>query len=187
MIPTRLALVMLFCGIFLQGGRPQKETKTSSGVLVDGKAPGAYITYVQKYTSSYRTEDEGGVRAIFHFHNNYRFTIEISVYNVEDEPILVGNKKEDVVGVTYDLFSFSEKGKELPKKRFGQEILTGISLDPGEDILFSVPVEHVTKFTEIWVPFRISAENGMAKPGSGPEHFAVFMGEFMPVGGAKKK
>jgi hypothetical protein len=154
------------------------EKHASQSVLLDEKATGVYITFVDTYNSDYRAEGETGKRVIFRLHNNYRFTVEVAVYNVEDEPILVGNKKVDVVGVTYDLDCYSEEREKQPTKHFGSEILTVISLNAGEDLLFSVPIEHVTKRSEIRVPFQIAAESRTTKGGT--EHFAFFMGQFMP-------
>ncbi len=161
------------------------EKHASQRVLLDEKATGVYITFVDTYTSDYRTEGESAKRAIFRLRNNYRFTVEVAVYNVEDEPILISNKKLDVVGVTYDLDSYSDEGEKQPTKRFGNEILTGISLDSGEELLFSVPLEHVTKHSEIRVPFQIAAESRTTKGGT--EHFAFFMGQFMPDEERKSK
>ena len=182
----RSALFVALCAVFLQTGSAQKKGSASSAVLVDQTAPGTYVTYVTSYTSEYREKGENGRRAILCLHNNYRFSAEVSVYNVEDGPILVRNKKEEVVGIEYDLVAFSEN-KELPKTRFSTEVLTGVSLDPGESLLFSIPIEHLTNHTEIWIPFRIVVESRLGKPGSGPEHFVVFRGRFMPNAEADRK
>jgi hypothetical protein len=68
-------------------------------------------------------------------------------------------------------YSHEEKGSD-------KGAVSGISLDSGEDLLFSVPLEHVTKRSEIRVPFQIAAESRTTKGGT--EHFAFFMGQFMP-------
>jgi hypothetical protein len=165
----------------------QSEKHVSQRVLLEKRAPGVYITSVGTYTSDYKAEGESGKRAVLQLHNNYRFTIEVAVYNVEDEPIFVGNKKMDVVGVVYDLDSYSEESEKQPTKRMSQEVLTGISLDSGESLMISVPFEHVTKDSEIRVPFQIAEESRSTIGGSDPQHFAVFMGKFMQDSEGKKK
>ena len=174
-------------GPFCRASRHKAKNLTI--VLLDEKASGPYITYVKSYTSEYRTRDESGRRAIFRFHNNYRFPVEVSVYNVEDEDMVIERSKAkvNVVGVVYDLFEDSERGQPRTVRHFGEEVMTLVSIDPGEDLFFSVRVEQLTGRSEIWVPFEIELETRTTKRGVPPQHFAVFWGSHMPEVQKQKK
>jgi hypothetical protein len=102
--------------------------------------------------------------------------------------VIEGSKaKVNVVGVVYDLFEDSERGQPQTVRHFGEEVMTLVSIDPGEDLFFSVPVEHLTRRSEIWVPFEIELETRATKGGVPPQHFAVFWGSHMPEVQKQKK
>jgi Fe-S cluster assembly ATPase SufC len=84
MFLVRVVMIILCGGAFLRSVQAQKEAKNPSVVLLDEKASGAYITSLESYMSEYRARDESGRRAIFRFYNNYRFSVQVSAYNVED-------------------------------------------------------------------------------------------------------
>lgn len=189
MFLVRVVMIVL-CGVaFLPSVLAQKEAKNPSVVLLDEKAPGAYITYLESYTSEYRAREESGRRAIFRFHNNYRFPVQVSVYNVEDEDMAIEQLKAkvNVVGIVYDLFQDTEARQPRMVRRFAEEVMTIVSIDPGEDLYFSVPVEHLTSHSEIWIPFDIESETNATKGGLPPQHFAVFWGSHMPEVRKQKK
>jgi len=155
--------------------------------LIDEDSPGSHVTYVGTYTSEYHAKDESGKKVVLRLHNNYRFNIQVSTYNVEDEPVFVNKERADVLGVEYDLILYSGKRNETCSRRFTQELLTVIELGPGKELLFTVPIEHVTPRSEIRVPFTMGNERMTRKGGPPPEHCAVFLGKFLPSGEKPQK
>jgi len=158
----------------------KNEKQTFQQILIDKNAPGAYVSFHKKYVSDYKVEGESGTRAIFRLHNNYSFPININVYNVEDEDLLIEQSKVNVVGVDYDLIEYSGGRRAESLRHFGEEVMTMVNIDPGGDLFFFVPIEHLTSLSEIWIPFEIESEVNGTKGGLPPQHFAVFWGSHMP-------
>ncbi len=175
-----IVAALLFGGFLAAVSVAQSEKQPLQPIQIDKSAPGAYVAFLKKYLSEYKIEGESGTRAIFRLHNNYRFPINISVYNVEDEDMVIERSKVNVVGVAYDLIEYSGRWQPESLRHFSEEVMTMVNIDPGDDLYFSVPIEHLTNRSEIWIPFRIESEVSGTKGGLPPQHFAVFWGSHMP-------
>lgn len=185
----KIMVWFVLAGLLVVGLLAQSKQRPFQEILMDERASGACIVFVKTYVSEYKAEGEGGTRAIFRLHNNYRFPITVSVYNVEDEDLVIEQPKVkvSVLGVAYDLLEDSKQGRFRTVRRVAEEVMTLTSIDGGDDLFFSIPVEHLSRHTEIWVPFELESEAKASVGGPPPQHFAVFWGSHAPALENRKK
>ncbi|HXA00089.1 MAG TPA: hypothetical protein VN025_20190 [Candidatus Dormibacteraeota bacterium] len=160
-----------------------QTTKTRSEFLIDVNRPFVYVKFDHIGPGAPRSEDEPTSRVWVRLTNNCLIPITVRANGVPDE------SPKDEVGVQYDvvenpkpqgagtLFSPSsartksesdkstdekdQKGKEQVVPRgYMFHVASLIIIDPGEEILFSLPVNHLSRNWHIEIPFEFELPQG---------------------------
>jgi hypothetical protein len=160
-----------------------QTTKTRSEFLIDVNRPFVYVKFDHIGTGAPTSEDEPNSRIWLRLTNNCRIPILVHANGVPDE------SPKDEVGVQYGvvrdpeiqlpIMSFpqssvagtseSEKGKDQQKAQATTEevprgymfhVASLVSIEPGTGILFSLPVNHLSKKWHIEIPFEFELPKG---------------------------
>lgn len=162
---------------------PSQSTKPLNKFLVDVNRPFVYLKFDHIGPGAPRTEDEPTSRIWVRLTNNCLIPITVRANGVPDE------SPKDEVGVQYDVVANpktqgtstlylppSATGKsENDKSTERQEqqgkaqgiprgylfhVASLIAIDPGEEILFSLPVNHLSRNWHIEIPFDFKLPQG---------------------------
>lgn len=176
-----------------------KATNINKDFLIDANKPFVYVKFDHIGPGAPRTDDEPASRIWLRLANNCRMPIVVRANGVPDE------SPEDEVGLEYDvvpnrpvyMVSFSrysrprllqrtsqgavarqkESEPKTPKipRGYMEEVASTISIDPGEEILFSMPVNHLGKRWHVEIPFEfdLPAGKGPRDPKTGGEPVMV--------------
>jgi hypothetical protein len=160
-----------------------QTSKTHSEFLINVNRPFVYVKFDHIGTGAPRSENEPSSHIWLRLTNNCRIPILVLANGVPDE------SPKDEVGVQYDVvrdheiqgaivsfsqssvaeISESEKGKDQQEsKAAAEEVPRGymfdvaslVSIEPGRDILFSLPVNHLSKKWHIEIPFEFELPKG---------------------------
>jgi hypothetical protein len=158
--------------------RATQPSQTQSA-LIDGTKPGAFMTFEKAGVRKARFQGESDKGIWFRLHNNYRFPIEVTTQTMEEGP--------PEVAIMYDIVSACEKGKLMVPSASHGDVFTGFYVEPGRDVLFSIPAEDLPKTSQLLVRFEIKFETNGRKSAVPPLHYAVFDGWLLPEGVNQKE
>ena len=164
-------LLVFLIGVWL-GPLNQTIAQSSQRVLIDESMPGVFVTFERSGIRKpvFQGESEKGIW--LRLHNNYRFPIEVPTFDL--------GKGRPEVGVTYEVGSVTQNSSSKPPSGYDEEVVTMNRVASGQDLLFSIPAEHLSDSTYLRIPFRIECETRTTKGGAAPQHFAIFYGSSLP-------
>ena len=182
---ARYRVVSVFLPVLFVVGTPllSRSTKTRKEFLIDVNRPFVYLKFDHIGPGAPRSEDEPTSRMWVRITNNCRIPILVRANGVPDE------SPKDEVGVQYDVvpnpeirgavMSFPQSsviGKSESEKATDQEesqakveevprgymfhVASLVSIEPGTDLLFSLPVNHLSKKWHIEIPFEFELPKG---------------------------
>ena len=181
-IPLTLPLLYLLAvPLFSQ------PAKTSREFVIDASRPFVYVKFDHIGPGIPRTGDEPATRIWLRFVNNCRVPVVVRANGVPDQsPKEEVGLEYDVVGnrPTYPMVSFSMRvdtrprlptkiepaTKAVPKESeqdtpqipqgYMEEVSSTAVIDSGEEILFSMPVNHLSKRWHVEIPFEFEVPRG---------------------------
>jgi hypothetical protein len=181
MTKTRVlsVLALLFCVVTTT--LVAQGTKANKGFLIDVNRPFVYAKFDHIGPGVPRSVDEPNSRIWLRLTNNCRIPILVRANGVPDE------SPKDEVGLQYDvvsnpplrgMVSFSPSRKDEPQtgpngetqesetkadeipRGYMEEVSSLVTIGPGEDILFSMPVNHLSKRWHVEIPFEFELPKG---------------------------
>lgn len=185
MTKIRYALVSVSLGVLCAPVLAQ-STKMGKDFLIDVSRPFVYIKFDHIGPGAPRNSSEPNSRIWLRLRNNCRIAILVRANGVPDD------SPKDEVGLEYDVvanpaikgmvsFSTSDngrsetqatrsaqnsgaKGEEIPRG-YMEEVASLVTIGPGEEILFSMPVNHLSDRWHVEIPFDFELSRG-----KGPLH-----------------
>ena len=150
-----------------------QSTKTNKGFLVDVNRPFVYVKFDHIGPGAPRSADEPNSRIWLRLTNNCRIPILVRANGVPDE------SPKDEVGLEYEVvpnptmrgmvsFSPSDKDRmglsgetqksetnvdDVPRG-YMEEVASLVTIGPGEEVLFSMPINHLGKRWHVEIPFE---------------------------------
>ncbi|HKW62145.1 MAG TPA: hypothetical protein VJN89_06340 [Candidatus Acidoferrum sp.] len=165
-----------------------RPTKTSEEFQIDAGRPFVYVKFDHIGPGAPRSVYEPATRIWLRLANNCRIPIVIRANGVPDEsPKEEVGLEYDVVPnrPVYPVISFSRFSRpRLPEKTkpgvvahaketqaetseiprgYIEEVAFTLVIDPGEEILFSMPVNHLSKRWHLVIPFEFDLPRGESK------------------------
>jgi hypothetical protein len=155
-----------------------QTVNSNSQFLIDGNRPFVYVEFDHIGPGEPRNGDEPKTRIWLHLNNNCRIPIAVRANGVPD-----GSPK-DAVGVMHDVVadppsleitmfpaqtaepsapSGEDRSKTIAEQMprgYMEEVGSAVTIMPGENILLSVPVNHVSKYWHIEIPFDFVLPKG---------------------------
>jgi hypothetical protein len=147
--------------------------------LADKDMPGAFISFDRIGAVETGVEGQTEQRIWLRFHNNYKFPITLKTFPLTgDDPMFVSKGSKSQIGVVYQIKSTNgdRKKEALPEPDIVGHVFTAYPVESGEEVVFSVPAQHLSGPLYILVPFEIASETFASRRVSAPQHFAVFYG-----------
>jgi hypothetical protein len=152
---------------------PAQSTKTNKGFLLDVNRPFVYVKFDHIGPGAPRSTDEPNSRIWLRLTNNCRIPILVRANGVPDE------SPKDEVGLEYEVvpnptmrgmvsFSPSDKDRmglsgetqksetnvdDVPRG-YMEEVASLVTIGPGEEVLFSMPINHLGKRWHVEIPFE---------------------------------
>lgn len=173
-------------------------TKTSEEFQIDASRPFVYIKFDHIGPGAPRSADEPATRIWLRLANNCRIPIVVRANGVPDEsPEDEVGLEYDVVPnrPVYPIVSFSRySGPRLPQKTsqgavasqkesepktpkiprgYMEEVASTISIDPGGETLFSMPVNHLSKRWHVEIPFEFDLPKNKGKGLRDPQNGGI--------------
>jgi len=174
---TAWAVLGLICilgiSLFAQGSRMREE------FLIDVNRPFVYVKFVQTGPGVPRNPQEPTLRIWLRLQNNCRIPVDVRANGVPD------GSPGDEVGLNYEVVPERVGGiqtssgildqletdlnadRQKPKPQADQiplgymsELYSLVTIDPGTDALFSIPVNHLSKRWHIEIPFTFNLPKG---------------------------
>jgi hypothetical protein len=157
------------------------QTKMGKEFLIDVNSPFVYVKFDHIGPGAPRNPSEPNSRVWLRLRNNCRIAIIVRANGVPDD------SPKDEVGLEYDvagnppvrgLVELLNAGTEKPETRttrssqssetksdeiprgYMEEVASLVSIGPGEEILFSIPVNHLSDRWHMEIPFDFELPNG---------------------------
>jgi hypothetical protein len=180
---ARTLLFLLPVFILATAALFSQTTKTNKGFVIDDNKPFVYVRFDHTGPGVPRDEDEQATRIWLRLVNNCRVPIVVTANGVPDE-----SPKEEV-GLRYqivanplvygsggaiyrqasgeksgdhkadDSSNSDEQTAAMPRNDL-VDVASFISIGPGEQILFSMPVNHLGKHWHVEIPFEFDLPRG---------------------------
>jgi hypothetical protein len=173
-----------------------QSTKTNNSFLIDVNRPFVYVKFDHIGRGAPRSADEPNSRIWLRLTNNCRIPILVRANGVPDE------SPKDEVGLEWrvvpnptiqGMVSFSPSGKDQPQTGqkaeiqksglkadeipagYMEEVASLVTIGPGEEVLFSMPVNHLGKRWHVEIPFEFELPKGkgLRDPAKGGEPIMV--------------
>jgi hypothetical protein len=172
-------LIVSLCMLSLCSARPTLQAQaTASGFVIDPNRPYAYVKFDHIGKGVKRSDEEPDLRIWLRLTNNCRLPIMVRTTGVpngvlEDEqgvmdmivaiepprgPEVIGTRRADGTVVGREPFVKATPG-ELPHD-YWFEVGSRQAIEPGTDLLFSVPINHVGPRWSFEIPFEFEIVNG---------------------------
>jgi hypothetical protein len=191
---TSLVIVPLLCvastTLFAQG------TKTNNSFLIDVNRPFVYVKFDHIGPGAPRSADEPNSRIWLRLTNNCRIPLLVRANSVPDESPKneIGLEWRVVPNTTIQgMGSFFPPGKDQPQteqnaeiqksglktddipRGYMEEVTSLVTIGPGEEVLFSMPVNHLSKRWHVEIPFEFEMPKGKGprEPRNGGEPIMV--------------
>ena len=168
----RVFWVLLPVLCFLAVPVRSQTVQAPTGFVMNVNRPFVYVKFDHIGPGVARSKDEPNLRIWLRLTNNCRIAILVQASGVPDE------SPEDEVGVQYEVVRNPEisilplnpreekttiqekpKAAELPRGTMFH-VASLVSIEPGNDILFSVPVNHLSDKWHIEIPFEFELPKG---------------------------
>jgi hypothetical protein len=173
-------LVLLVFSIGSQSMRAQK-VNPEEGFVIDKNRPFVYILFDHIGPGIPANEDEPATRIWLHLKNNCRVSVEVRANGVPD------GSPRDEVGVMHDvvlnrpvyglpLFGTLPTAKpravagpderkpapvvEQMPRGYMSDVASLVTIMPGKEILFSIPINHISKRWHVEIPFKFVLPEG---------------------------
>jgi hypothetical protein len=158
-----------------------QSTKTNKGFLIDVNRPFVYVKFEHIGPGAPRSVDEPNSRIFLRLTNNCRIPILVRANGVPDE------SRKDEVGLEYEvvpnptlrgMVSFSPPQKDQPQtgpngatqksetkadeipRGYMEEVASLVTVGPGKEVLFSMPVNHLSERWHVEIPFEFELPKG---------------------------
>jgi hypothetical protein len=144
--------------------------RNSTGLAIDANRQFVYLKFDHMGRGIKRSDSEPELRIWFRFVNNSHFPIDLRTYGVPD-----GSPREEVgimdfvaenppmrIVITSDLDTKPKASLEPEKMPddYWFEVGSGMTLQPGKEVLFSIPVNHLGKSWHMEIPFSFKNAGG---------------------------
>lgn len=158
-----------------------QSTKMGKGFLIDVNRPFVYVKFDHIGPGEPRDPTEPNSRIWLRLRNNCRIAILVRANGVPDD------SAKDEVGLEYDvvanpagrgMVSFSTSGTDKPEthttrgaqnsetksdeipRGYIEEVGSLVTIGPGEEILFSMPINHLSERWHVEIPFDFELPRG---------------------------
>lgn len=164
--------LFLLCPLTSAWGQSGRTSAPSSGFVIDENRPYVYLRFDHMGTGVRFSDDEPTTRVWLRFVNNCSVGIvlrtfgvpkgslkdEVGVihYVVQDEPILTVTSDIDP---PHDESSASPETAKMPTG-YDAEVSSAARISPGNSLLFSIPVTHLSKSWHIEIPYMFDIPHG---------------------------
>jgi len=158
-----------------------QSTKMGKDFLIDVNRPFVYVKFDHIGPGIPRTRTEPNSRIWLRLKNNCRIAILVLANGVPDD------SPKDEVGLEYEVVanaagrgmvfvstadahkletretgsahSSDTKSDEIPRG-YIEEVASSVSIDPGQEILFSMPINHLSERWHVEIPFDFELPSG---------------------------
>lgn len=175
MAQMRLILTMvLLCPFFSAWSQSTTQASTSPGFVMDENRPYVYLRFDHEGKGVRFSDDEPTQRVWLRFVNNCRVGIVLRTFGTPE-----GSPKDEV-GVMHDVVKdvrFRIQGVEIEPSALNAQssqphqeaempvgydfdVSSSESIPPGQSLLFSVPVTHLSKSWHIEIPYTFDLPRG---------------------------
>src|ERR1700751_1116938 len=158
-----------------------QSTKTDKGFLIDVNLPFVYVKFDHIGPGAPRSADEPNSRIWLRFTNNCRIPILVRANGVPDErpkgevglewevvldPVIQrmvffppSTKDQPQTGPNTESQKSERRTDEMPRG-YMEEVASLVTVGPGEEILFRMPVNHLSKWWHVEIPFEFELPKG---------------------------
>lgn len=181
MTKTRFLSVLILLLCVVTTTLVAQGTKTNKGFLINVNRPFVYVKFDHIGQGAPRSVDEPNSRIWLRLTNNCRIPILVRANGVPDE------SPKNEVGLEYEVvpsptlrgmasFSPSQKGRPQTAQSgetqesetkadeiargYMEEVASLVTIGPGEEVLFSMPVNHLSKRWHVEIPFEFELPKG---------------------------
>ena len=161
-------IAILACGIIIPAG--SQTTKASTSFAIDANRQFVYLKFDHLGKGIKRWDSEPDLRIWLRFVNNSYFPIDLRTYGVPDGipreevgimDIVAENPPMRIV-ITSDLDA-KPKASVEPERMpadYWFEVGSQMTLQPGKEVLFSIPANHLGKSWHMEIPFSFMNAGG---------------------------
>ena len=170
MLPTRLRLAIVLLPAFLPawGQTTGQPSTLTTGFVIDDSRPYVYLAFDRIGSGVRFSDDEPAQRIWLRFVNNCRVGVVLRTFGAPE-----GSLKGEV-GVMHEVvkerksehrLALSTKSSEpRPDAKmptgYDSDVSSAEIIPPGDSVLFSVPVTHLSKYWHIEIPYEFDVPSG---------------------------